>query len=153
MSATSIISRGSETLDVFTRRSQPKIEVNLAGQKPGLVNSYATGDQIEGTVIITVDQETRFDEVEIVFQGTELRSSSRAGESILTSIKACHAPQSNAQHVQDIQARSRCSSSCANPSKRLNTRPHEFWSLVARTNSHSHSSSQIDCCRRCAHTQ
>lgn len=70
MSATSMISRGSETLDVFTRRCQPKIELNLTGQKPGLVNSYTTGDQVEGTVIITVEQETRFDEVEITFQGT-----------------------------------------------------------------------------------
>lgn len=70
--ATSMISRGSETLDIFTRRSQPKIELNLVGQKPGLVNSYTTGDQIEGTAIITVNQETRFDEIEIVLQGTTL---------------------------------------------------------------------------------
>lgn len=69
MVATSVISKGSETLDVFTRRSQPKIEINLQGQTPGLVNSYTTGDQIEGTVTITVDHETRFDEVEIVLQG------------------------------------------------------------------------------------
>lgn len=70
--ATSIISRGPETLDVFTRRSQPKIELNLVGQKPGFINSYTTGDLIEGTAIITVDQVTRFDEVEIVLQGTIL---------------------------------------------------------------------------------
>ncbi|KAJ5662553.1 uncharacterized protein N7477_010169 [Penicillium maclennaniae] len=70
MVATSVISKGSETLDVFTRRSQPKIEITLRDQIPGLVNSYTTGDQIEGTVTIAVDQETRFDEVEIVLQGT-----------------------------------------------------------------------------------
>lgn len=69
MVATSVISRGSETLDVFTRRSQPKIEINLVGQKPGLVSSYTTGDQIDGTVDVTVDHETRFDEIEIVLQG------------------------------------------------------------------------------------
>jgi hypothetical protein len=63
------MSHGSETLDVFTRRSQPKVEVELVGQKPGLVNSYTTSDQIEGSVKITVDADTRFDEVEIIFQG------------------------------------------------------------------------------------
>lgn len=69
MVATSVISRTSESLDVFTRRSQPKIDINLQGQTPGLVNSYTTGDQIEGTATITVEHETRFDEVEIVLQG------------------------------------------------------------------------------------
>jgi hypothetical protein len=69
MVATSVISRGSETFDVFTRRSQPKIEIDLVGQTPGLVSSYTTGDHIEGTVTITVEHETRFDEVEIAFQG------------------------------------------------------------------------------------
>ena len=74
MVATSVISRGSETLDVFTRRSQPKIEIDLIGQKPGLVNSYTTGDHIEGTVSVTVEQETRFDEIEIAFQGKWLHT-------------------------------------------------------------------------------
>lgn len=63
------MSHGSETLDVFTRRSPPKVEIELVGQKPGLVNSYTTSDQIEGIVKITVDTDTRFDEVEIIFQG------------------------------------------------------------------------------------
>lgn len=67
--ATSIISRGSEGLDVFARRSTPRIEIDLDGQKPGLVNSYTTGDYIEGTAKITVDQDTRFDEIEIILQG------------------------------------------------------------------------------------
>lgn len=74
MVATSVISRGSETLDVFTRRSQPKIEIDLVGQKPGLVNSYTTGDHIEGTVSVTVEHETRFDEIEIALQGKLLSS-------------------------------------------------------------------------------
>ncbi|KAJ5918014.1 hypothetical protein N7454_010389 [Penicillium verhagenii] len=76
--ATSIISRGSDTLDVFARRSTPKIEINLQGQKPGLVNSYTTGDYIEGTANITVDQETRFDEIEIILQGTSHTTVERA---------------------------------------------------------------------------
>lgn len=70
MTPASSISIGSETLDVFTRRSQPKVDIELNGQKPGFVNSYTTGDQIEGTAIISVDHDTRFDEVEIVLQGT-----------------------------------------------------------------------------------
>ncbi|KAJ5082991.1 hypothetical protein N7532_012034 [Penicillium argentinense] len=69
MVTTSVISRGSETLDAFTRRSQPKIDIHLDGQKPGLVSSYTTGDQIDGTVTITVDHDIRFDEIEIVLQG------------------------------------------------------------------------------------
>ncbi|KAJ5190231.1 uncharacterized protein N7498_009216 [Penicillium cinerascens] len=78
MVATSVISRTSESLDVFTRRSQPKIDINLEGQTPGLVNSYTTGDQIEGTATITVEHETRFDEVEIVLQGTSHTTVERA---------------------------------------------------------------------------
>ncbi|CAI7583620.1 hypothetical protein N7533_009026 [Penicillium manginii] len=78
MVATSVISRGSETFDVFTRRSQPKIEIDLVGQTPGLVSSYTTGDHIEGTVTITVEHETRFDEVEIAFQGSSRTTVERA---------------------------------------------------------------------------
>lgn len=62
-------SRRSDSLDAFTRGSPPRIEIKLVGQKPGLVNSYTTGDQIEGSAIVTVGNETRFDEVEIVLQG------------------------------------------------------------------------------------
>ncbi|KAJ5623550.1 hypothetical protein N7490_012155 [Penicillium lividum] len=75
--ATSIISRGSETLELF-RRSTPKIEIDLQGQKPGQVNSYTTGDYIEGTARITVDLETRFDEIEIILQGTSHTTVERA---------------------------------------------------------------------------
>jgi hypothetical protein len=70
MSATSIISSGSETLDAWTRRSPPKIRIDLSGQKPGLVNSYTTAESIDGTATITVEQDTRFDGIEIVFEGT-----------------------------------------------------------------------------------
>ncbi|KAJ5419292.1 uncharacterized protein N7487_002842 [Penicillium crustosum] len=50
--------------------SQPKIEIQLVGQQPRIVNSYTTGDQIDGTVIITVEQETPLDDVQIVLQGS-----------------------------------------------------------------------------------
>ncbi|KAJ5161410.1 hypothetical protein N7492_006802 [Penicillium capsulatum] len=70
MTPASSVSRASESLDIFTRRSQPKVEIELTGQKPRLVNSYTTGDQIEGVATITVEHDTRFDEVDIVLQGT-----------------------------------------------------------------------------------
>ena len=69
MSTTSTLSSGSEKLDAWTRRSQVKIEIDMAGQKPGHVNSYTTAENIEGTVRISVEHETRFDEIEIVFEG------------------------------------------------------------------------------------
>ncbi|KAJ5679861.1 hypothetical protein N7462_008105 [Penicillium macrosclerotiorum] len=78
MAAISVVSRGSDTLDAWTRRSNPKISIELAGQQKGLVNSYTTGDQIEGVANITVDQDTRFDEVEIVLQGTSHTTVERA---------------------------------------------------------------------------
>ncbi|KAF3389608.1 hypothetical protein F1880_004473 [Penicillium rolfsii] len=78
MTTRSIMSHGSETLDVFIHRSQPKVEIELVGQKPGLVASYTTSDQIEGSVKITVDADTRFDEVEITFQGTSRTTVERA---------------------------------------------------------------------------
>ncbi|KAJ5503854.1 hypothetical protein N7463_006728 [Penicillium fimorum] len=76
--ATSIISSGSDRLDAWTRRSQPKIEIYLAGQKPGLVNSYTTGESIDGTITVTVEHETRFDEIEIVFEGISRTTVERA---------------------------------------------------------------------------
>ncbi|KAJ5516918.1 hypothetical protein N7527_008478 [Penicillium freii] len=69
MGVTSIISRDSDTL-AWTRPSQPKIDIQLVGQQPRIVNSYTTGDQINGTAIITVEHETPFDEIEIVLEGS-----------------------------------------------------------------------------------
>jgi hypothetical protein len=69
MSTTSTLSSGAEKLDAWTRRSQINIDIGLAGQQPGHVNSYTTADKIEGTVTISVEHETRFDEIEIVFEG------------------------------------------------------------------------------------
>ncbi|KAJ5950538.1 uncharacterized protein N7479_008951 [Penicillium vulpinum] len=70
MSATSTLSSGSERLEAWTRRSQPMIEIDLTGPKPGHFNCYTTADSIDGTVTVTVEHETPFDEVEIVFDGT-----------------------------------------------------------------------------------
>ncbi|KAJ6189849.1 hypothetical protein N7519_004757 [Penicillium mononematosum] len=76
--ATSIISSGSDKLDAWTRRSQPKIEIHLAGQTPGHVNSYTTGESIDGSITVTVDHETRFDEIEIAFEGVSRTTVERA---------------------------------------------------------------------------
>ena len=51
------------------RRSRPKISIDLANQKPNLVNSYATGDRIDGTATISVDHDIRFDDIDITFEG------------------------------------------------------------------------------------
>ncbi|CAI7661507.1 hypothetical protein PCG10_004702 [Penicillium crustosum] len=76
--ATSIISSGSDRLDAWTRRSQPKIEINITGQKPGHVNSYTTGESIDGSITVTVEHDTRFEEVEIVFEGVARTTVERA---------------------------------------------------------------------------
>ncbi|EKV07030.1 Arrestin-like, N-terminal [Penicillium digitatum] len=78
MSTTSIYSAGSDRLDAWTRRSQPKIEIQIAGQKPGHVNSYTTAERIDGSVIVAVDHETRFDEIEIVFEGVSTTTVERS---------------------------------------------------------------------------
>ncbi|PWY88347.1 hypothetical protein BO70DRAFT_359787 [Aspergillus heteromorphus CBS 117.55] len=75
--AASIITRGSNSLAAFAVRSRPKIDISLSSQKEGLVPSYTTGDVIEGTVTVTVDHDTRFDELEITFEGTSRTSVER----------------------------------------------------------------------------
>ena len=70
MASVSVLSRGSNSLDMLTKRLRPTIDIHLAGQTAGLVSSYTTGDHIEGTVTISADYDTRFDEVEIVLQGS-----------------------------------------------------------------------------------
>lgn len=69
MATSSIITRGSSSLANFTVRSRPKVDIILANQTDGLVPSFTTGDTIKGTVTITVDHDTRFDDLEITFEG------------------------------------------------------------------------------------
>ncbi|CAG8197933.1 unnamed protein product [Penicillium olsonii] len=76
--ATSILSSGSEKLDAWTRRAQPKVEIDLAGQKQGHVNSYTTGESVEGIVNITAEHDTRFEVVEIVLEGRSRTTVERA---------------------------------------------------------------------------
>lgn len=67
--AASIITRGSSSLESLKGRSRPKIQIDLVNQTEGLVSSYTTKGQIEGTVTIRVDHDTRFEDVEITFEG------------------------------------------------------------------------------------
>ncbi|KAF9886853.1 hypothetical protein FE257_010976 [Aspergillus nanangensis] len=76
--AASVVSRSSSSFDTFAYRSRPKVTIELAGQKDGLVNSYTTGDCIEGSVTVTAEHDTRFDEIEITFEGTSKTSVERA---------------------------------------------------------------------------
>ncbi|KAE8162168.1 hypothetical protein BDV40DRAFT_265761 [Aspergillus tamarii] len=73
---TSFVTRSSSTLESLTQ-SRPKIDIELTGQTEGLVSSYTTKDRIEGTAVITVDRDTRFDDVEISFEGTSRTSVER----------------------------------------------------------------------------
>lgn len=68
---TSFVTRSSSTLESLTQ-SRPKIDIELTGQTEGLVSSYTTKDRIEGTAVITVDRDTRFDDVEISFEGKKI---------------------------------------------------------------------------------
>lgn len=53
----------------LTRRSRPKVGIDLVNQRDGLVASYTTGDKIEGEVTISTEQDTPFDDVDITFEG------------------------------------------------------------------------------------
>ncbi|KAL5355114.1 hypothetical protein BJX96DRAFT_140721 [Aspergillus floccosus] len=75
--ASSIITGASSSLEPFTSRARPKVTIDLDGQKNGLVNSYTTGDCIQGTVTITADHDIRFDDVDITFEGTSRTSVER----------------------------------------------------------------------------
>ncbi|KAE8138145.1 hypothetical protein BDV38DRAFT_245587 [Aspergillus pseudotamarii] len=73
---TSFVTRSSSTLESLTQ-SRPKVDIELTRETEGLVSSYTTKDRIEGTVVITVDRDTRFDDVEITFEGTSRTSVER----------------------------------------------------------------------------
>lgn len=50
----------------FDFRRRPRIQIDL--DQPS-VYTYTTGDRIDGTVSVTVDQEVPFDDIEITFEG------------------------------------------------------------------------------------
>jgi hypothetical protein len=69
--ATSIINRSASTLESLTKRGRLKIGIDLLGQDTGFVASYTTRDRIEGEVTVEAEYDTRFDSVEITFEGSK----------------------------------------------------------------------------------
>ncbi|KAL1991113.1 hypothetical protein VTN49DRAFT_5617 [Thermomyces lanuginosus] len=61
---------GSNAVESITRHmSRVKVDIVLHDQPSGFVVSYTTGDRIKGEVIITAEQDTKFDAVDITFEG------------------------------------------------------------------------------------
>jgi hypothetical protein len=69
MAPSSFIARSANTFDSLTRRSRPRVGIDLLGQEDGVVTSYTTRDRIDGVVSIAVDQDTSFQDVDITFEG------------------------------------------------------------------------------------
>lgn len=69
MTAPTILTRGYDALDFVTSRFRPKVDIRLTGQDESPVRSYTTSDRIDGSVVVTVDNRTPFDRVEISFEG------------------------------------------------------------------------------------
>ncbi|RAQ61946.1 hypothetical protein COH21_009954 [Aspergillus flavus] len=61
--------RVTPTLQSRGWNSRPDLHIELAGQTERCPNSYTTGDIIEGAVSISVECETNFDELKIIFEG------------------------------------------------------------------------------------
>ncbi|BCR82737.1 arrestin (or S-antigen), N-terminal domain protein [Aspergillus chevalieri] len=59
-------------------RRRPKIQIALKNQQPNLVNTYTTGDRIDGAATITVDHDIPFDNLDITFEGTSRTTVERA---------------------------------------------------------------------------
>ncbi|KKK13684.1 hypothetical protein P175DRAFT_0444424 [Aspergillus ochraceoroseus IBT 24754] len=67
----STLSRGSRSFEVFARLARPNITIELKHEAEGIAHSYTTGDQIQGTVIVTAEHLTSFDEIEIKLEGIQ----------------------------------------------------------------------------------
>jgi hypothetical protein len=69
--AASLMSFGANSIESFSwRSSRLKIGIGLNGQTKGFVASYTTLDKIEGEVTVEVDHDTKFDHIEIAFEGS-----------------------------------------------------------------------------------
>ncbi|KAL1877823.1 hypothetical protein Plec18167_004792 [Paecilomyces lecythidis] len=82
MSASSFIARSTSTFESLTKRSRPKIEIDLVDQRDGFVASYTTGDKIEGEVTIIADHDTQFDDIDITFEGLSTTSVERSSSMV-----------------------------------------------------------------------
>ncbi len=58
-----------------TQSGKPKIHISLnddqRGTYSGYVKSYTTLDRLDGQVLVTVPQDTRFDSLAITFEGND----------------------------------------------------------------------------------
>ncbi|KAE8359336.1 hypothetical protein BDV27DRAFT_149680 [Aspergillus caelatus] len=54
---------------VVDRCSRPQVAVTLDDQKDGVVNSYTTGDEINGNVTVSVNEDVTIDAFQITFEG------------------------------------------------------------------------------------
>lgn len=54
---------------IVDRRSRLQVTVTLDDQKDGAVNSYTTGDEVNGNVTVTVNDDVTFDTFQISFEG------------------------------------------------------------------------------------
>lgn len=64
------VARSASMLESLTKRSRPRVGIELIGQTDGFVSSYTTWDTIRGEVSVTVDHDTPFDDIDITFEGT-----------------------------------------------------------------------------------
>lgn len=69
MSTSSFVARSTSTFESLTKRSRPKVGIDLVDQKDGFVASYTTGDKIEGEVTVTAEHDIQFDDINITFEG------------------------------------------------------------------------------------
>jgi hypothetical protein len=72
MPAIKISSSSCET-DVnssWIKRQKYKLKIDLDEEETGAMKTYTTGDLIEGTAIIMFHCDTRYDDIEIVLEGT-----------------------------------------------------------------------------------
>ncbi|KAE8343209.1 hypothetical protein BDV24DRAFT_149827 [Aspergillus arachidicola] len=74
---------------IVERRSRPQVTVNLDDQKDGVVNNYTTGDEINGNVTVTVNEDVIIDALQIIFEGTSETTVEPAG-TIINRIAATH---------------------------------------------------------------
>ena len=69
-SFTALSAIGSNAVESITRHmSRVKVDIVLHDQPSGIVASYTTRDRIAGEVTVTTEQDTKFDFVEITFEG------------------------------------------------------------------------------------
>lgn len=140
----SLSTRGSSSLEAITHYARPKINIELSNQADGLVKSYTSKDRIEGIATVTVDRDTRFDEIDITFEG--MLPTVNYAYHILSEKKVQQEPLSSVLLCPAAQEPIRPSCACVNPLMILSTLHHEFLNLDVPISFPSLSSCPIVCC-------